>query len=55
MTEEQLEALMAWVEAKACLLIEAGGAEEMAEERTRDDLYAAFGLEIPQGPGESPR
>lgn len=44
MTLEQLNALMLWVEAKASLIKEPGGAEENEEERTREDLYEAFGF-----------
>ncbi len=44
MTPEQMQALMDWVEAKAILTNERGGAEENGEERAREDLLSAFGL-----------
>ncbi len=60
MTEKQLTALMDWVrEMTRKAILEATDGDGWKHESTvataEDNLYAAFGIEAPQGPGESPR
>ncbi len=44
LTPEQMAALIRWVDAKIELAMDKGGAEEMLEMNTREDLLSAFGL-----------